>query len=122
MVISSTSAGDNPASAAVFVWGGLCVAALLLAFGKFFVLYKPLSWMPGFGSIRNPNKFIHFFQMAWGVLAAFGLEAALRMDGRAAKKWQWGAGIAAGVFLLSALALWADLGAGAARHVVDRGP
>ena len=103
------------ASAAVFAWGGLCVAALLLAFGKFFVLYKPLSLLPGFGSIRNPNKFIHFFQMAWGVLAAFGLEAALRMDGRAAKKWQWGAGIAAGVFLLAALALWADLAGGAAR-------
>ena len=106
---------EGPASAAVFAWGALCAAALLLAFGKFFVLYKPLSLLPGFGSIRNPNKFIHFFQMAWGVLAAFGLEAALRMDGRAAKKWQWGAGIAAGVFLLAALALWADLGAGAAR-------
>ncbi|MGD9781605.1 MAG: hypothetical protein AB7V14_05565 [Kiritimatiellia bacterium] len=102
-------------AAAIWVWGGLCVVALLLSFGKFFPLYRPLSWLPGFGSIRNPNKFIHFFQMAWGVSAAFGLDAALRMDGRAAKKWQWGAGIAAGVFLLSGLALWADLSSGAAR-------
>jgi len=101
--------------AVVFLWGSLCVLALLLAFGKFFVLYKPLSLLPGFGSIRNPNKFIHFFQMAWGVLAAFGLDAALRMEGKAAKKWQWGAGIAAGVFLLSGLALWADLSSGAER-------
>lgn len=106
---------DPSESAAVFVWGGLCVAALLLSFGKFFVLYKPLSWLPGFSSIRNPNKFIHFFQMAWGVLAAFGLDAALRMDARAAKKWQWGAGIVAAVFLLSGMALWADLSSGAAR-------
>lgn len=99
----------------IFLWGGLCVLALLLAFGKYFPLYKPLSLLPGFGSIRNPNKFIHFFQMAWGVVAAFGLDAALRMDARAARKWQWGAGIAAGLFLLSGMALWADLGAGAAR-------
>lgn len=102
-------------AAAVFVWSGLCLAALLLAFGKFFVLYKPLSLLPGFGSIRNPNKFIHFFQMAWGVLAAFGLDAALKLEPRAARKWIWGAGIAAGVCLLSGLALWADLPAGAAR-------
>lgn len=106
---------EKSESATVFVWGGLCILALLLAFGKFFVLYKPLSLLPGFSSIRNPNKFIHFFQVAWGVLAAFGLDAALRMDARTARKWQWVAGGAAGVFLLSGLALWADLGAGAAR-------
>ena len=107
---------DEPGTAAaVFVWGGLCLVALLLAFGKFFVLYKPLSLLPGFGSIRNPNKFIHFFQLAWGVLAAFGLEAALKLEPRAARKWQWGAGIAALVCFLAGLALWADLSAGAAR-------
>ena len=103
---------DSPA---IFVWGGLCLVALLLAFGKFFPLYRPLTWLPGFGSIRNPNKFIHFFQMAWGVLAAFGLDAALKMDARALRKWAWGAGIAAVVFLLPGLALWADLGSGAER-------
>jgi hypothetical protein len=106
---------EDDRSPAVFVWGGLCLLALLLAFGKFFPLYRPLSLLPGFSSIRNPNKFIHFFQMAWGVLAAFGLDAALRMEARLARRWAWGAGIAAGLFLLSALALWADLGAGAER-------
>ena len=106
---------ERDPSALVLLWGGLCLAALLLAFGKYFFLYKPLSLLPGFGSIRNPNKFIHFFQMAWGVLAAFGLDAALKMEASAAKKWLWGAGLAAGVLLLSALALWADLGSGAAR-------
>ena len=106
---------EDPAASTVFLWGGLCLLALLLAFGKYFVLYKPLTLLPGFGSIRNPNKFIHFFQLAWGVLAALGLDAALRMDERAAKKWRWGAGIAAGIVLLAGLALWADLGSGAAR-------
>ena len=100
---------------AILLWGGLCLLALLLAFGKFFPLYRAVAALPGFGTIRNPNKFIHFFQMAWGVLAAFGLDAALRLEGRTARKWMWGAGIAAGLCLLPALALWADLSAGAAR-------
>jgi len=99
----------------IWLWSGLCVVALLLAFGKFFVLYKPLSLLPGFSSIRNPNKFIHFFQMAWGVLAAFGLDAAGRMEPRLARRWQWGAVITGGIFLLSGLALWTDLSSGAAR-------
>ena len=92
-------------SAAVLFWGVLCLLALLLSFGKFFPLYRVVAALPGFGTIRNPNKFIHFFQMAWGVLAAFGLEAALRLEGRTARKWMWGAGIAAGLCLLPALAL-----------------
>lgn len=104
---------EDERAPAVWLWGGLCLAALLLSFGKFFPLYKLVSLLPGFSSIRNPNKFIHFFQMSWGVLAAFGLEAALRMEGRMLKRWLWGAGIAAGVFFLAGSALWADLGAGA---------
>ncbi|MDY0145291.1 MAG: hypothetical protein RBS84_04775 [Kiritimatiellia bacterium] len=106
---------ENREAPAVWLWGGLCLLALLLAFGKFFPLYRGVSLLPGFSSIRNPNKFIHFFQVAWGVLAAFGLDAALRMDGRATRKWIWGEGIAAALFLLSGMALWADLGAGAER-------
>ena len=102
-------------AATVFLWGGLCVLALLLAFGKYFVLYKPLSLLPGFGSIRNPNKFIHFFQVSWGVLAAFGLDAALRMPAAVSRRWRWGAVAAGGVLLLAGAALWADLGSGAER-------
>ena len=104
---------DAP-STEIFLWGGLCALALLLSFGKFFPLYRVLTWLPGFGSIRNPNKFIHFFQMAWGVLAAYGLDAALG-DGAAAKRWRWAALAGAAVFLLAGAALWADLGAGGAR-------
>ncbi len=95
---------------AVFLWGGLCLAALLLSFGKFFPLYRLLSMLPGFGSIRNPNKFIHFFQIAWGVLAAFGLNEALRMDSAALRRWRHVAAAAAAGFLIFGLTLWANLG------------
>ena len=106
---------EDPNASAVFLWGGLCLAALLLAFGRFFPLYRLISLLPGFSSIRNPNKFIHFFQLAWGVLAAFGLDAALRMEPRIARRWIGGAAAAGGLFLLSGLALWADLAGGAER-------
>jgi hypothetical protein len=106
---------EDPNASAVFVWGGLCGLALLLAFGRFFPLYRLISLLPGFSSIRNPNKFIHFFQLAWGVLAAFGLDAALRMEPRIARRWIGGAAAAGGLFLLSGLALWADLAGGAER-------
>ena len=102
-------------SPVVLLWAGLGVLALLLAFGKYFPLYRPLSLLPGFSSVRNPNKFIHFFQMAWGVVAAFGLDAALRMEPAARRRWAYGACVAAGLFLLSGAALWADLEGGAAR-------
>jgi hypothetical protein len=96
---------------AVFLWGGLCLLALLLSFGKFFPLYRLLSLLPGFGSIRNPNKFIHFFQLAWGVLAAFGLDTALRMDSCTLRRWRQSAEVAAGGMLIFGLTLWAKLGA-----------
>ena len=104
-------------SGTVLLWGGLCGVALLLAFGKYFPLYRPFSWLPGVSSIRNPNKFIHFFQLAWGVLAAFGLHAALHMQARQLRRWAWGAGAAGILFMLAALALWADVSSGAARLV-----
>lgn len=105
---------------AVFLWGGLCLAALLLSFGKFFPLYRLLSMLPGFGSIRNPNKFIHFFQMAWGILAAFGLNEALRMDSAALRRWRHVAAAAAAGFLIFGLTQWANLGAGSLDQITNQ--
>jgi hypothetical protein len=102
-------------SKVIGLWVGLCLISLFLAFGKFFPLYRPLSWLPGFSSIRNPNKFIHFFQIAWGVLAAFGLDAAFRMERPVLKRWLWMGGILSALFFLSGLALWSDLTAGGVR-------
>ncbi|MDR0994080.1 MAG: hypothetical protein LBN38_05910 [Verrucomicrobiota bacterium] len=97
---------EDAASTWLLLWGGLCLLALLLSFGKYTPLYRPFSWLPGIGSIRNPNKFIHFFQMAWGVLAAYGLNSACRMEKAGLRRWAACAWIAAGVCFLSWLALW----------------
>lgn len=58
----------------VFFWGAAAIIALLFAFGKHFILYGILYILPGVSSIRNPNKFLHIFQLAIGILAAYGCD------------------------------------------------
>jgi len=63
-----------------FFWGIAAVVALLLSFGKYFPLYALFYKLPLVGSIRNPNKFIQIFQLAVGILAAYGLDAVIRKE------------------------------------------
>ena len=62
-------------SGTVLLWGGLCGVALLLAFGKYFPLYRPFSWLPGVSSIRNPTS---LFIFPVGVGRAGGVRVACR--------------------------------------------
>lgn len=66
---------DDPASNEVLIWTGLAILTLWLSFGKFTPLYRLFYSLPFLGSIRNPNKFIQIFQLAVGVLAAYGWHA-----------------------------------------------
>jgi hypothetical protein len=61
----------------ILFWAGVALVTLLLSFGKYFPLYALFYRLPAVGSIRNPNKFIQIFQLAVGILAAFGLDAAV---------------------------------------------
>lgn len=62
----------------VIFWGAAVLISLLLAYGKYFPLYWLLYQLPGVNNIRNPIKFIQVFQLGVGVLAAYGLDRALR--------------------------------------------
>ncbi|MFO7871864.1 MAG: hypothetical protein R6V03_10600 [Kiritimatiellia bacterium] len=62
----------------VIFWSVAAVLALLLSFGKYFPLYRLFWHLPVVSSIRNPNKFLHVFQLAVAILAAYGLDIALR--------------------------------------------
>ncbi|MBR4190341.1 MAG: hypothetical protein IKQ55_10320 [Kiritimatiellae bacterium] len=96
------------------LWTGVTAAALVLSFGKYTPLYRVVAALPGFGEIRNPNKFLHFFQLGWGVLAAVGLDAAMRMDAKQRRRWSWaGWGMAAA----AALAAGHEWAGGAAESV-----
>lgn len=58
----------------IIFWTCAAVLALLLSFGKFFPLYALFYQLPLVSSIRNPNKFFHVFQIAMGILAAYGFD------------------------------------------------
>ncbi len=62
----------------ILFWGTVAVVTLLLAYGKYFPLYALFYKLPLVNNIRNPNKFLQVFQMALAILAAYGLDIALR--------------------------------------------
>ena len=62
----------------ILFWSAVTVIALLLSLGKFFPLYSVFYHIPGMASIRNPNKFLHVFQIGLGILTAFGADQLLR--------------------------------------------
>ena len=72
--------------ASILFWGAVAVIAMLLSFGKYFPLYALFYKLPLVSSIRNPAKFIHVFQLALGILAAYGLNMALDSRARLANR------------------------------------
>jgi hypothetical protein len=77
---------DRKRRITVWTWGGIALLSLLLAFGKFFPLYRLFVALPVVDNIRNPNKFIQIFQLAVGVLSAYGLSAILNSSAMVQKK------------------------------------
>ncbi|MFQ5873742.1 MAG: YfhO family protein, partial [Dehalococcoidia bacterium] len=58
---------------------GLALISLLLAMGNYTILHGWLyRFVPGFGSLRAPARFVYLFDFALATLAAFGLDALLR--------------------------------------------
>jgi len=97
-------------------WAAAGALALVLSFGKYTPLYRVLGALPGFSEIRNPNKFLHFFQVAWGVLAAFGLDAAFEEKREGVlRKWAWGCLAAAGLAAAAWTVVTLDGASGAVR-------
>jgi hypothetical protein len=64
--------------AAVVFWGVAALFSLLTSWGRYGFLYRLLYQLPYVSTVRNPIKFLHPFQMAWIILAAYGMEALYR--------------------------------------------
>lgn len=62
----------------ILFWGAVAIIALLLAYGKFTPLYWLFYQLPLVNNIRAPVKFLQVFQVALAILAAYGLDLALR--------------------------------------------
>ena len=56
-------------------WAGVFVAAMLLAMGRYFPLYRLFYMIPYAASLRAPVKFLHLVEISAAVLLAFGLQA-----------------------------------------------
>lgn len=111
----------GPGGADVAFWSAAAGVSLLLSFGKYFPLYRAFYLLPMVSSIRNPNKFLHVFQIAVGVLAAYGFTAALAAGGEdgsplraRARLFVKGLLAACGLFALGALIVFASWGSRAA--------
>ena len=59
-------------------WGAVALFSLLAAWGRYGFVYQFVYKLPYFSTIRNPIKFMHPFQIAWIILAAYGMEALYR--------------------------------------------
>jgi len=66
------SYSTTSARAEILFWSCVVVITLLLSFGKYFPLYQLFYQLPVVSNIRNPNKFLQVFQLALGILAAYG--------------------------------------------------
>lgn len=65
----------------ILFWSAVAVITLLLSFGKHFPLYWLFFQLPVVSSIRNPNKFLQIFQIAIGILSAYGFMLATGYSG-----------------------------------------
>ncbi len=86
-------------------WAGLAGVAFVLAVGIYAILHGWLTLLPGFGQFRAPARMLVVTDFALAILAALGLDAALRpFDERArrafARAWRWTAWATAAVLAI----------------------
>ncbi|MGC9941883.1 MAG: hypothetical protein ABSE48_08605, partial [Verrucomicrobiota bacterium] len=59
----------------IWFWTAVLILSLLFAWGRFATFYVLLYKLPYFSTIRNPTKFIIFFDWALIILFAYGINA-----------------------------------------------
>jgi len=62
----------------VWFWAATALFSLAAAWGRFSFVYHLLYQIPYVSTIRNPIKFLHPFQIAWIILAGYGMESLYR--------------------------------------------
>ncbi|MCC5850855.1 MAG: hypothetical protein JJU29_22425 [Verrucomicrobia bacterium] len=99
-----------PGSREMRFWALIALATLLLAFGKYTPIYRVFAQLPLVSNIRNPNKFLQVFQLAMGLLTAWGAQAFLTLEDRPKlfRRFAIGFGVFAGLGALAALMLQPD--------------
>ncbi len=91
-------------------WGVVALVTLLLSYGKFAPFYRWFWQLPMVHPIRNPNKHLHMFQIAIGVLAAFGVDGLLRGQWAETRRGRAIVWCGAGLFVLAAVGMFIGSG------------
>ncbi len=77
--LSESEGMDGFSSEGIFEFALLAVVGLLLAMGGYTVLHGWLfGFVPGFGSVRAPARFVFLMSFSLATLAALGLDALMR--------------------------------------------
>lgn len=101
---------DPKARRDIVFWSITAIVVLLLAFGKYFLLYNFFYAIPKMNIIRNPNKFMHLFTVAIAVLSAYGFHRLVEQRAKelnTRRFWQILAGLG-GAALLGAIYIYAS--------------
>jgi hypothetical protein len=103
-------------------WAVVWVICLVLALGRYTPLYQLFYAIPYMDYLRAPVKFLHFTELATGLLAGFGMQALLsqRFSEKGLKRLLVGGG----GFLLLFIVIWLSVsisGAAIEKHISEIG-
>jgi len=103
-------------------WAGVWVICLVLALGRYTPIYRLFYAIPYMDYLRAPVKFLHFTELATGLLAGFGMQALLtqRFSEKGLKRLL----VAGGAILLLFVMLWLGVsmsGAAIEKHIAEIG-
>lgn len=76
----------------IWFWAGAALLSLLLAYGRFFPLFKLVFALPFLSTIRIPMKYLHAVQISVLILFAHGLEGLARACLAQATRSSWSGG------------------------------
>jgi hypothetical protein len=103
-------------------WAGVWIICLIFAMGRYTPLYRLFYAIPYMDYLRAPVKFLHFTELATGLLAGFGLQALLtqRFSEKGLKRLVW----LAGGFILLLVIAWLGVSLNSAaleKHIAEIG-
>jgi hypothetical protein len=103
-------------------WAGVWVICLILALGRYTPLYQLFYAIPYMDYLRAPVKFLHFTELATGLLAGFGMQALLtqRFSEKGLKRLL----VAGGGVVLFFVVIWLGVsmsGAAIEKHITEIG-
>ena len=103
-------------------WAGVWVICLIFALGRYTPIYRLFYAIPYMDYLRAPVKFLHFTELATGLLAGFGMQALMtqRFSEKGVKRLVW----MGGGFIALLVVAWLGVSVNSAaieKHIAEIG-